>query len=444
MDAMIKDQLDALVQQDTWTFDDYQRLLELLFETSDAASQLRQLAGDLGEVGGATPTGSDALKLGMVHYALCDFARALDVLNDATDNKDRRYVQAMCYKHLGRYEDALGEIDRAQARGWDPPEDMDLARAELLALSGDLDAAAKQVKALEKSAGEMAQWHYVRGLVDELAGYAERAGEAYIKARDINPTHAGATFRLAYFYDLHGHEEEAVELYKECIARPPVYTHALLNLAVLLEDAGRYDEAARAVRSVLAANPNHLRARLFLRDIRAAKNMYYDEDQARRLARRNAVLDIPVTDFELSVRARNCLKKMNIHTLGDLIRTTESELLGYKNFGETSLTEIKDMLAAKGLHLGQALEDDSEYADLGPRSPEIPLKDDGLLSKPIEDLNLSIRAARALETLGVTSLGELVQKSEAELLACKNFGQTSLNEIRERLAEHDLSLRENG
>ena len=65
------------------------------------------------------------------------------------------------------------------------------------------------------------------------------------------------------------------------------------------------------------------------------------------------VLSIPVTDFELSVRSRNCLQKMGIMTLGDLCRCTEQELLASKNFGETSLIEIKEMLASKGLRLGQ-------------------------------------------------------------------------------------------
>ena len=65
------------------------------------------------------------------------------------------------------------------------------------------------------------------------------------------------------------------------------------------------------------------------------------------------VLNIPVTDFELSVRSRNCLQKMGIMTLGDLCRCTEQDLLASKNFGETSLVEIKEMLATKGLRLGQ-------------------------------------------------------------------------------------------
>lgn len=441
MEQNVQDRVDAMIAQDSWTFEDSRRLTEMLARTPDGPARLSRLAAEL--AGGAEePKGAEALKLGLVRYALCQFEAALRVLGDATDNKDRRYVQALCLKHLGHYAAAIEEVDRAQSRGWEPPEEMDLERAELLALSGDTDAAGKEVSALEKKMQDSPDWLYVRGLVHELSGDGERAVECYTRAREIEPGHPRATFRLAFYCDLHGDEEEAVELYRECVSRPPVHAHALLNLAVLYEDAGRYDEAENAVRTVLAANPNHLRARLFLRDIASSRTMYYDEDQAKRIARRNAVLDIPVTDFELSVRARNCLKKMNIRSLGDLIRTTEAELLGYKNFGETSLKEIKDMLAPKGLRLGQALEEDSDFGELPPPSAEGPPQDEGILATRVEDLNLSIRAARTLENLGVQTLGDLVQRTEAEMLACKNFGQTSLNEIRERLSEHGLSLRD--
>ena len=57
---------------------------------------------------------------------------------------------------------------------------------------------------------------------------------------------------------------------------------------------------------------------------------------------------MPVANFELSVRSRNCLEKMGIETIGDLTRTTEAELLSSKNFGETSLFEIREMLTSKG------------------------------------------------------------------------------------------------
>jgi DNA-directed RNA polymerase subunit alpha len=171
--------------------------------------------------------------------------------------------------------------------------------------------------------------------------------------------------------------------------------------------------------------------------------MYYDEDQARRIAKRNAVLDIPVTDFELSVRARNCLKKMNIMTLGDLVRTSESELLGYKNFGETSLKEIKDMLSAKGLRLGQESESAGELSGLfGDVEESEDEADGGARALTIEQVEFSVRARRVLEQLNIHTLGELASKTEAELLGQKNFGQTSLSEMRQRLTENGLHFRE--
>ena len=84
--------------------------------------------------------------------------------------------------------------------------------------------------------------------------------------------------------------------------------------------------------------------------------MYYDEEAEKGYTVLKQLLEIPVTDFELSVRSRNCLRKMNIRTLGDLTRTTEAALLASKNFGETSLSEIKEMMTSKGLRLGMALE----------------------------------------------------------------------------------------
>ena len=103
---------------------------------------------------------------------------------------------------------------------------------------------------------------------------------------------------------------------------------------------------------MLAADPNDEQARLFLKDAQASLTMYYNPDEEHACSRFSQVLEIPVTDFELSVRSRNCLKKMNIRTLGDLTRVSEQQLLSSKNFGETSLNEIKEMLTAKGLRLG--------------------------------------------------------------------------------------------
>lgn len=68
-------------------------------------------------------------------------------------------------------------------------------------------------------------------------------------------------------------------------------------------------------------------------------------------------------------------------------------------------------------------------------------QDQGLLNKPIDDLQLSVRARKCLQKLNIRVIGELTCRTEAELLGCKNFGVTSLNEIKKSLGDLGLSLR---
>jgi DNA-directed RNA polymerase subunit alpha len=197
----------------------------------------------------------------------------------------------------------------------------------------------------------------------------------------------------------------------------------------------------------LQANPDNARARLYRRDAAAALNMYYDEDQERRDDKRNKLLRTPINDFELSVRSRNCLVKMNIRTLGDLVKKTEAELLSYKNFGETSLTEIKEILKNKGLRLGMTA-DELMNKDLGETTePQVRTEEQpdpnnpDPTRRPISELDLSVRSRRIVDLLKIRTIGDLAAKTEAELLACPNFGQTSLNEIKTKLDEFGMALR---
>ncbi len=208
---------------------------------------------------------------------------------------------------------------------------------------------------------------------------------------------------------------------------------------MLYEDHEKYDKAAECYRRVLAADPADERARLFLKDSQASQTMYYDPGEEQSFSRFSQVLEIPVTDFELSVRSRNCLKKMNIRTLGDLTRVSEQQLLSSKNFGETSLGEIKEMLAAKGLRLGQSLEEGAPH-DMRFR-PQQPLseQEQAVLNKPVTDLNLSVRARKCMNRLGINTLGDLVNRTADELLESKNFGMTSLTEVREKLEQFGLT-----
>ena len=213
-----------------------------------------------------------------------------------------------------------------------------------------------------------------------------------------------------------------------------------MNLGVLYEDRLQYERALNCYQRILDVFPNHPRARLYLKDVNASRDMFYDEDEKRRRDRLSQVLSVPVTDFELSVRSRNCLQKMGVMTLGDLAKTTEAELLASKNFGETSLVEIREMMEAKGLGLGmfakESLVPEPTY------EPEVLSPDEAaLLDRPITDLNLSVRARKCMVRLGINTIAELVRRTGDDLLECKNFGVTSLKEVREKLTIKGLKLR---
>jgi DNA-directed RNA polymerase subunit alpha len=437
-------EFEQLMAKDNWAQEDCQKLERLFAQMREPARKLREAVGAIAT---AKPAGALAVKLGVARYLLCQFADALEALIQGTDNKERRYYQALCHKQLHQWDKALENFQLALDRGWDAKA-IALEKAEALCLNGQAAEAAKLLEKSAKASQDDPEWHYAAGLAAEMQGDAETAIRQYEHARRLVPGHPKATFRLAYYYDLHGDEETALELYRECVVRSsesaparPVYANALLNMSVLFDDIGRYEDAARCLKRILVANPNHARARLFLKDVQSSKTMTFDEDEAKRVAKRNDILAIPVTDFELSIRARNCLKKMNIRILGDLLHVTELELLSYKNFGETSLAEIKGMLASKGLRLGQMREDAVAKAAASTELPEGgAVGNEGVLATPLAQIEFSVRARKALERLNVKTLGELAIKTEAEMLACRNFGQTSLNEVKQRLAEFGLTM----
>ena len=76
----------------------------------------------------------------------------------------------------------------------------------------------------------------------------------------------------------------------------------------------------------------------------------------------DAVLAKTIDELDLSVRSANCLKNANIHTLRDLVRKSEKEMLETKNFGRKSLEEVQELLADHGLRLGMDVPEDSPQA----------------------------------------------------------------------------------
>ncbi len=418
----------------------YRALKEAAFADSESIERFISSVRQLSERAGAGGNDADALKLGLCQLLLGNNTETIKWLQKARPGAQRDFYLGQALRDRKGYAEAIQAFESAARGGWDRLE-CECLRAECLLASGDHEQAARILREQAGGGGNSAQWHYAQGRVLAEGGQVEAAIGEYEKAISLNPDHADSLFHLAYLLDLHGSDERAMELYLRCTELPFIHTHALMNLSVIHEDRCEYEKAEECLLGVLEVDPNHARALLYLKDVQAAQDMYIDEQQQKLQEKHDAVLDIPVTDFELSVRSRNCLKKMNINTLGDLLRTTEAELLAYKNFGETSLREIKAMLTQKGLTLGQNAEQKPEIV-VTPIAP-IPAEigDLEVLSRGVGALELSVRSRKCLQRLGINTIGELASRSEQELLSSRNFGATSLKEIKICLTDLGLSLK---
>jgi DNA-directed RNA polymerase subunit alpha len=379
------------------------------------------------------------LKLGIASFFLGYMPQAVEHLRQAEG--------ALAGFYLGRaltsrreFDEALKAYDKAEKAGYNASQ-VQLQRAGIYRQKGDLTQARSLLNKLGDLASHSAEYHFQLANCHLAEGERLRAVEHLEKAEKFDPTHTGALFQLAHANDLAGNDDEAISFYERCLKHPPVHVGVLKNLGVLYEDHEKYDKAVECYRRVLAADPTDEQARLFLKDSQASQTMYYNPEEEHAFSRFSQVLETPVTDFELSVRSRNCLKKMNIKTLGDLTRINEQQLLSSKNFGETSLDEIKEMMSAKGLRLGQSLEEGAQHDIRFRPQQQLSEQEQATLNKPVSDLNLSVRARKCMNRLGINSLSDLVNRTADELLESKNFGMTSLSEVREKLAQFGLTLR---
>ncbi len=111
-------------------------------------------------------------------------------------------------------------------------------------------------------------------------------------------------------------------------------------------------EAAKILRKHLNAFVQHfepgdnLDAEMIEHDVIATPQM--NEELQNRLNQ-------PISTMDLSVRASNCLESAKIHTIGDLVKLTEGDLLKVRSFGKTSLREVKRKLQDLGLSLGMTI-----------------------------------------------------------------------------------------
>ena len=334
----------------------------------------------------------------------------------------------------------MEKFEAAKAAGYDG-DLCQIAVAEILRYQGKLQDAMDILDNIFGPAEQTAEYNYQRGAtVASRDANFDEVLRLYNRAIQYDDQHPGALFGLALENDRKGNDVEALQLYERAASCFPAHIGTLLNLGILYEDRNDFGKAQACYKRVLDVFPDHPRARLYMKDASASGNVYYDEDSARQSERMAQLLAVSVNDFELSVRSRNCLQKMGIETLGDLVRTSEQQLLSSKNFGETSLVEIREMLSSRGLSLGQmqdAQREPDPPLDLSGMTPD----QQAILDRPISELNLSVRARKCMVRLGINTISELIRKTGDDLLESKNFGVTSLNEVREKLTAMDLKLR---
>jgi hypothetical protein len=184
-------------------------------------------------------------------------------------------------------------------------------------------------------------------------------------------------------------------------------------------------------------------------------------DERHSMQSSSIALDSPLAPLNLSVRCRNRLVVRGVVTVGDLIKMTRDELLSLPGFGETTLRELENKLRTFGLELAPS--EISQSSDL--RYLPLPsvgsdwsygsgvtfsalggdssrgLHDTISLDSSIGALQLGLRCrSRLVIHLGARTVGDVVTKTAAELLALPGFGQTSLRELETQLWRWGFSL----
>lgn len=373
------------------------------------------------------------VRLGVFLYLLGKYRRSLNVLQHGDGGALAHFYMAKAQFALKNYAEAEKEYFCARQAGYSTDE-CALGVVEVKRTAGKVHEALELLNELGGSVQQTAEYLYQRGITALACGSAgDEVGNWFSRAVDADPMHPGALFGLAMENDRRGNDEDALELYKRAAAQFPSHVGSLINLGLMYEDLDECQLAVQCYERVLDAYPENEYARLYLKDAQASNVTTEDVVPHNPTTQ---ILRTPVADFELSARSRNCLTAMGIQTLGDLCSYSEAELLSSKNFGETSLDEIKQMLSSRNLQLGQT--------SSKPQPQELPEVDSSIdvetLNKPISAMEFSVRARKCMSRSGIMTLGDLIRKTADELLQYKNFGVTSLTEVRQKLEAFGLHL----
>jgi DNA-directed RNA polymerase subunit alpha len=430
----INARMEELCSRNAWDAEMIVKIRNLVRYTAEGAQIFREYAEGVA-LDRETKEERD-LRRAVCAWLLSSAQRSAETVK-AVSGTLKNFLEAEMAADAGNGERALAGFREAAKSGPDAKA-IKVEIAAVLLKSENFDEALKTLQDADFEGN--AEFHHVRARTLNALGRRDEACADFERSLAADPFHAEAKFHLAYLLDLRGEDDAAIALYQEIVEYAPSFIAALENLALLLEDKGDNEGAMAALKNALRAKPTARRAALHLRNVVESLDMYYDEGERKEAERLEAVMRLPLGDFELSVRSRNCLAKMGMKTLGELARLTDQDLMNFKNFGETSLREIRNLLESKGLRMGMNREDLLKRSR-GSRQPQAAGTENPHIVKQLNDLEFSVRARKCMQRLNLETVADLCKMSEPELLAAKNFGQTSLNEIKKKLSELGLSLK---
>ncbi len=434
--------LTVLTEKESVSPEEFVQLRKDAHCSIEAHTHVKEVLGDFEKASeGLSSDRKRKARNGIGLWVIGKIEESIEMLEEAKEKNESPYILGVAYMETGRFAKAIEQFEAVLE------EDSRSALAKMGILeakikSDCLEEAEKMSNKMVKSFSDSADFLYLRGVLFEIQGYGSKATEEYEAAMAKEPGHPGATFRMASFLDRTGEDAEAMALYEQLRKLRPTHINTALNLGTLYEDKGDNEKALECYQAILDFFPTHPRARLYFKDARASVSMFYDEDAARREAKMKQVLMQPVAEISCSPRVRAAMVKLGIYTIGDLAGKVEEDFLSVPNFGRTSLREIKEILTSRGLNMITG--EGSPLGEFGVITPSGDGAEDAGESggKRLSEIEWSGRIQKLFENLNISTVGELLAMTEADLLKQKNLGMTSIKELRTKLGTIGVSMRE--
>lgn len=159
--------------------------------------------------------------------------------------------------------------------------------------------------------------------------------------------------------------------------------------------------------------------------------------------------EMTIEELELSVRSFNCLKRVGINTVTELVSKTREDMMRVRNLGRKGLEEVENKLISLGLSFSESVstEDDDLFSVTMGEIPvmgglqDSPSENSGYLGMSIEELDLSVRAYNCLKRHGVETVEDIIAMSEDDLMKVRNLGRRSMEEVIQKINSMGLSIK---